>query len=197
MGISSTALPQQRLFIVGPMAAGKSAVGKRMAARLQIPFFDTDDVIEQRTGVEIDYIFEREGEAGFRRRECAVIAELTDQQPVVLSTGGGAILSADNRRLLSERGLVVYLATGVRTQLARTRHSHHRPLLQQGDREDTLTKLATARNPLYESVADVTLPTDGCTVDAVVGQLLAYLKQCQGAGESTPTDPTISGESSS
>ncbi|MEO0423734.1 MAG: shikimate kinase AroK [Pseudomonadota bacterium] len=183
-------MPEDRLFIVGPMAAGKSAVGRRLAARLHMPFFDTDDEIEQRTGVDIDYIFEREGEAGFRRRECAVIAELTAQQPVILSTGGGAVLAQENRRLLSERGLVVYLATSVRTQLARTRHSHHRPLLQTEDREQTLQALAAVRNGLYESVADLTLPTDGCTVEAVVGQLITRLKQRQ----SEAPDSTGGGE---
>ncbi|MEM9384213.1 MAG: shikimate kinase AroK [Pseudomonadota bacterium] len=185
---ASSALPQDRLFIVGPMAAGKSAVGRRLAARLQMPFFDTDDEIEQRTGVDIDYIFEREGEAGFRRRECAVIAELTAKQPVILSTGGGAVLADENRTLLSKRGLVVYLATSVRTQLARTRHSNHRPLLQTEDRGRTLEALATVRNALYESVADLTLPTDGCTVDAVVGQLITRLKQREGLDTSTPPD---------
>ncbi|MEO0975471.1 MAG: shikimate kinase AroK, partial [Pseudomonadota bacterium] len=157
----SDSLPQRRLFIIGPMAAGKSAVGRRLAARLSMPFFDSDEEIERRTGVDIDYIFEREGEAGFRRREGAVIEELTERQPVLVSTGGGAVIADGNREVLEHRGLVVYLCTSVRTQLSRTRHCQDRPLLRTDDRERTLQALAETRNPLYESIADITVRTDG------------------------------------
>jgi shikimate kinase len=168
-----------RIFIVGPMAAGKSAVGKRLAERLRRPRFDTDQVIEQRTGVDIDYIFEREGETGFRRRERAVVAELSEHSPVVLSTGGGAILDADSRRLLAQRGLVIYLSADIATQLARTRSNDHRPLLRTDDREATLTALAAVRNPLYEEIADITVATDGRSVDSVVTALMRRLQTRQ------------------
>ncbi len=173
---SEPRLSNDRLFIIGPMAAGKSAVGRRLAARLEVPFFDSDQVIEERTGVDIEYIFDREGEAGFRRREAAVIAELTERCPVVLSTGGGAVLDPDNRELLASRGRVIYLSASVSQQLQRTRHSgNNRPLLRDGDRRATLTAMAEVRNPLYESIADVTVSTDRRSVDAVVSQLLDLL----------------------
>jgi shikimate kinase len=175
MAFEATALPD-RLFIVGPMAAGKSAVGKRLAARLGMPFFDSDAVVEQRTGVDIEYIFDREGEEGFRRRERAVIAELSEQRPVVLSTGGGAVLDPDNRRLLAQRGVVIYLSAGVDAQLSRTRCNTNRPLLRTGDPRATLIALAETRDPLYQGLADITVSTDGRTVEAVVSKLLRRLR---------------------
>jgi shikimate kinase len=176
MSIETRQFPE-RLFIVGPMAAGKSAVGRRLASRLSRPFHDTDSVIEARTGVDIEYIFDREGEAGFRRRERAVVAELSALTPVVLSTGGGAILDPDSRRLLAERGTIIYLSATVASQLARTRHTSNRPLLRTDDPEGTLDALAAVRTPIYEAMADITVPTDGEAVDAVVGRVMRALRE--------------------
>jgi shikimate kinase len=170
------------VFLVGPMGSGKSAVGRQLAQRLHLRFYDSDDEIEARTGVDIPYIFEREGEAGFRHREAEVIDELTSQQDVLVATGGGAILDARSRERLRERGRVVYLRTSVDQQLARTRRSADRPLLNTPDPRGTLTRLYEQRSPLYDEVADITVDTDGRKVKTVVDQICRQL----GAGAETP-----------
>jgi shikimate kinase len=152
------------------MGSGKSAVGKRLAARLGLGFRDTDAEIERRTGVDVAYIFEKEGEAGFRRREREVIAELTRLDEVVLATGGGAILDPENRRQLAERGYVIYLETSVDQQHARTRRGRTRPLLA-GKGAATLAELMSAREPLYRAIADHCVGTDGRRVDAVAAEI--------------------------
>lgn len=159
------------IVLVGPMGSGKSAVGKQLARDLGLDFVDSDAEIEARTGVDISYIFEKEGEAGFRVRECEMIAELAKRQAIVLATGGGAILDPENRRLLSECGIVVYLQTTIAQQLERTRHTRHRPLLLDRDPETVLTELMEIRAPLYEEVADVTVKTGGRRVGAVVSEI--------------------------
>src|SRR6187455_2305532 len=126
--------PASSIFIIGPMGSGKSAVGKRLAARLQRSFWDTDNEIERRTGVDVSYVFEKEGEAGFRRRESEVIDELTRLEDIVLATGGGAVLDPVNRQHLSERGYVVYLEASVEQQFGRTRSGKSRPLHAGDDR---------------------------------------------------------------
>ena len=153
------------------MGSGKSAVGKHLARDLDLDFVDSDAEIEKRTGVDISYIFEKEGEAGFRVREREMIAELAKRQAVVLATGGGAVLDPDNRRMLSECGTVVYLQTTIEQQLERTRHTRHRPLLLDRDPETVLTELMRIRAPLYEEVADVTVKTGGRRVGAVVSEI--------------------------
>jgi shikimate kinase len=170
------------VFLVGPMGSGKSAVGRQLAQRLNLRFYDSDDEIEARTGVDIPYIFEREGEAGFRHREAEVIDELTSQQDVLVATGGGAVLDARSRERLRERGRVVYLRTSVDQQLARTRRSADRPLLNTPDPRGTLTRLYEQRSPLYDEVADITVDTDGRKVKTVVDQICRQL----GAGAETP-----------
>jgi shikimate kinase len=166
---------QQNIFLVGPMGSGKSAVGRALAKALDCEFIDSDAEIESRTGVDISYIFEKEGEAGFRRREHDIIEELTGRANAVLATGGGTILDEDSRRALSERGTVVYLHATVDQQMKRTRRSRDRPLLQTGDRRQTLTDLMAVRDPLYRSVADIIVETDKRTVAAVAGEIRARL----------------------
>lgn len=159
------------IFLVGPMGSGKSAVGRRLARDMGAAFHDSDAVIEKRTGVEISYIFEKEGEEGFRRRERDVIDELTRREGIVLATGGGAIVSPENRANLSRRGRVVYLHATVPQQLERTSHSRHRPLLSTGDAEKTLAELMAVRDPLYRQIADFCIDTDGRTVVDVAGEI--------------------------
>ncbi|MGA7801476.1 MAG: shikimate kinase AroK [Gammaproteobacteria bacterium] len=164
------------LFLVGPMGAGKSTIGRQLARALHMPFHDSDREIEQRTGVDIPLIFELEGEQGFRRREHEVIDALTAVPGIVLATGGGAILDRRNRDCLADRGTVVYLHTSVDQQLTRTGRDRSRPLLQTEDPRTRLEQLMAEREPLYREIADVTLETDGRTVRDVVKEILGHLK---------------------
>ncbi|MEX0733652.1 MAG: shikimate kinase AroK [Steroidobacteraceae bacterium] len=164
------------IFLVGPMGSGKTAVGRQLARRLGLPFADSDAEIESRTGVDIGYIFEREGEAGFRIRERDVIDALTRTEGIVLATGGGAILLPENRERLAARGTVVFLDTTIDQQLQRTRRSKHRPLLAAADRRAKLEELALARDPLYRSIAAITIRTDGRAPGAVAGDIARALK---------------------
>src|SRR5262245_6148951 len=173
--------PSANLFLVGPMGSGKSAVGRQLARILGLAFVDADAEIERRTGVDISYIFEREGEQGFRQREAAVIDELSSRQGIVLATGGGAVLDPRTRDRLRERGRVVYLRTSVNQQLMRTRHSSHRPLLANPDPRGVLERLMTERGPLYEGLAMVSVDTDGRKVRSVVGEIVARLRAEPGA----------------
>jgi shikimate kinase len=163
------------IFLIGPMGSGKSAVGRRLAGELGLEFVDSDDEIEARTGVDIPYIFEKEGEAGFRRREVAIIEELVQQGGIVLATGGGVPQTAENRALLAAHGTVVYLYTSVAEQLRRTGKSRNRPLLNAGDRLTVLTELLERRDPLYREIADIVVETDGRQVPAVTRELLSML----------------------
>lgn len=150
------------IFLVGPMGSGKTTVGRRLADVRGLRFVDSDHEIEARTGVDIALIFEKEGEDGFRRRERGVIAELVEQDHMVLATGGGAILDAGTRKLLAARGFVVYLHASVDQQLHRTARTDNRPLLQNvASRREVLTQLLQMRDPLYREVADLIVHTDG------------------------------------
>lgn len=159
------------LVLVGPMGAGKSAIGRRLAERLGLPFADVDEDIEAATGAAIPLIFECEGEAGFRARERAALAARLAGEAQVLATGGGAVLDAGNRRALRERGYVGWLRSRVETQLQRLGRCDHRPLLQAPDRERVLRDLAAERDPLYREVADLTFDTDGLAPGAAAGEL--------------------------
>jgi shikimate kinase len=172
------------VFLVGPMGAGKTAVGRRLARLLGLRFVDSDEAIVARTGVDIAYIFEKEGEAGFRQRERDAIDELSRDPGIVLATGGGAVLLAENRARLAARGTVVYLQASVAQQLARTRRGTHRPLLQTADPAARLAELMAAREPLYREVAHLVVPTDGRKVSAVAAEIAARI----GAGQ--PTEQT-------
>ncbi len=150
----------QSVFLIGPMGAGKSTIGRLLSQELKFEFYDSDKVIEDRCGADIPWIFDKEGEAGFREREESVIDELTQQKGIVLSTGGGAVLRAENRQHLASRGTVIYLCTSVEQQLARTARDRNRPLLQTSNPEAVLRKLFEERDPLYRSVADIIIETD-------------------------------------
>jgi shikimate kinase len=161
----------QNLFLVGPMGAGKSAVGRQLARFLHMDFFDSDEEIEARTGVDIPFIFEKEGEAGFRTRESKVIDELSARQGIVLATGGGVVVDPQNRSHLGARGFVVYLHTTVEQQLDRTQRGRNRPLLENGDRREILEELMRTRDPLYREIADLTVETDGRRVKEVAAEI--------------------------
>jgi shikimate kinase len=163
------------LFLVGPMGAGKSTIGRQLSKRLNKEFHDSDHEIEARTGVDIPLIFELEGEAGFRKREQAVIEELTRIPDIILATGGGAILDPENRRNLGTRGRVIYLHASVNQQLKRTRRDRNRPLLQIADPRAKLEELTAIRDPLYREIADVIIETDGKRVRDVVRQIIQQL----------------------
>ena len=160
------------VFLIGPMGSGKSAVGRQLARLLHLTFRDSDDEIEARTVVDIPFIFEKEGEAGFRKREVKVIDDLSRMDGVVLATGGGAVLSEKSRSRLGARGFVVYLKTSVDQQLARTRRGPERPMLGKGDRRKRLEALLTEREPMYYEIADLTVDTDGRKVNAVANEIV-------------------------
>lgn len=163
------------IYLVGMMGAGKTSVGRVLARRLGKQFFDSDHVIEERTGVGIPVIFDIEGEAGFRAREHTVLSELTELKNIVLATGGGAVVNTDNRKLLGERGTVVYLRGSVRELLNRTRHDKNRPLLQTEDPRARLNSLFEERDPLYRDIAHIVIETGSPSLSSLVNRLEAKL----------------------
>src|SRR5258705_4989367 len=175
-------IEKRNIFLIGPMGSGKTAVGKALAKALQLSFIDSDAELERRTGVDIAYIFEKEGEPGFRQRERDIIADLTALDGIVLATGGGAILELHNRQHLAERGCVVYLETSVTQQLERTRHGKHRPLLVTDDPKGTLESLLRVREPLYREIADISVRTDGRRIQLLADEVLRLLEQRAPAG---------------
>jgi len=158
------------------MGAGKSTIGRLLSSELKLDFIDSDKIIEERCGANIPWIFDKEGEAGFREREEQVIDELTQQGGIVLATGGGAVMRDINRRNLSARGTVVYLCTSVEQQLARTAKDKNRPLLQNDNPEQILRDLFAKRDPLYREVADIVIQTDRRNPRWVVQELQKRLK---------------------
>jgi len=164
------------IFLVGPMGAGKSTVGRQLAKSLGRDFFDSDKEIEKRTGVSISWIFEMEGEAGFRAREQKVIDDLTQLKDIVLATGGGAILSEDNRRALRSRGNVVYLSASAEQLFRRTSKDKARPLLQTEDPKKQITDLLAERDPLYQNVADIELRTGDQSIQHAVSEVIKQLE---------------------
>jgi shikimate kinase len=172
---ASRMLAKSNIFLVGPMGSGKSAVGKYLARLLGVPFYDSDVELERRTGVDVPFIFEKEGEAGFRQRERETIEVLTSMDRIVLATGGGAILLPENRRMLAERGRVIYLQTSVAQQAERVRQGRARPLLNNVDPAVKLEQLMELRAPLYAEIADITVMTDNRKVRHVAEDILREL----------------------
>ena len=150
-----------RIFIVGPMASGKSTLGKKLAQALSIDFVDTDREIEKKAGAEISWIFEVEGEESFRERERKVLKKSINKEDVVISTGGGIVTVKENRALMIAKGKVVYLKTPLEIQLKRTEKDKKRPLLAKGNKKQILETLKKERDPKYEEIADITIDQDG------------------------------------
>ena len=148
------------IILIGPMGSGKTSTGRMLAKEMGYAFADTDEEVTKRTGVSVAHIFDVEGEEGFRKRECLALKECLNDNNTILSTGGGIVLSKENRDLLQDRGTVVYLQTSIRSQVKRTASTNNRPLLQNNDPEETLEKLMLTRAPLYEEIADITIMTD-------------------------------------
>ena len=159
------------IFLVGLMGAGKTTIGRMLAKHLHKTFYDSDHEIERRTGVNIPLIFEVEGEAGFRKRECAVIDELAHKDNIVLATGGGAVLAEQNRNNLKGNGTVIYLRANVHELWQRTRHDKNRPLLQGQDGHAKLKQLFVERDPLYAEVATHTIETEGESVSSIISRI--------------------------
>lgn len=173
------------IYLIGPMGSGKTTVGRALARKLDVPFYDSDKEIERRCGVDIPTIFDFEGEAGFRDRESRVIDELTQCEDIVLATGGGAILREENRDCLRSRGHVILLLVDVREQLRRIASDTNRPLLQAADPEARLRSLMEERAPLYHATAHETVSTDARRMQHVVNRIVKSLRS---NGVLTPTD---------
>jgi shikimate kinase len=180
--LSRGMLGKTSVFLIGPMGAGKTAVGRYLARELKLPFHDSDAEIERRTGVDIPFIFEKEGESGFRQREREAIEALTALDGIVLATGGGAVLLAESRRRLAERGCVVYLKTSVTQQADRVRRTRNRPLLAAGDAAARLGALMDVRAPFYAEIADIVVSTDGRRVNSVAEEVLRELRSVPRGG---------------
>ena len=165
-----------RIFIVGPVASGKSVIGKKLAKTLAVNFVDTDNEIEKNTGVDISWIFEVEGEEGFRKREEKLLREVSKKENSVISTGGGTIIGKQNRELMTSKGKVVYLEASIQVQLERTLKDKSRPLLNKVNKEETLISLKERREHLYKEIADITIKQEGKSHNKIVQEIISKLK---------------------
>lgn len=168
------------VFLIGPMGAGKTTIGRQVARALKLAFVDSDHEIERRTGADIPWIFDIEGEEGFRRRERAVIEDLCRQRDQVVATGGGAVLDPRNRADLARNGTVVYLSASVDRIVARTARSQHRPLLRTDDPRARIEALMAEREPLYREIADIVVDTERRGVRGTVSQIVRQIRALTG-----------------
>ncbi|CUX97359.1 shikimate kinase AroK [Candidatus Hoaglandella endobia] len=168
---------KRNIFLVGPMGAGKSTIGRQLAQQLNLKFFDSDKEIERSTGVDIGWVFDLEGENSFRNREERIINELTKKRGIILATGGGSVKMRETQNLLTARGVVVYLTITIEKQLARTKYNKHRPLLQQlkVPTRDFLEELARDRDHLYKKIADITISTDKQNTKIITNRIINIL----------------------
>lgn len=169
-------LKPSRVFLVGPMGTGKTTIGRQLAHSMGLEFEDSDQEIQRRTGVDIPTIFEFEGEQGFRNREKKVIADLVEEDNLVMATGGGVVTEAENRRLLAARGFVIYLQCSPQQQYDRTYKDKSRPLLDTEDPLKKLEELSEERDPLYREISDLVLSTEGRSASSVVKEIIQYLE---------------------
>ena len=154
----------RNIFLIGPMGSGKTTIGKQLAKKFGLDFYDCDHELERLTGASVSLIFDLEGEQGFRLREKKLVKSLATKRGVLIATGGGVICDAENRQVLRDNGFVVYLKTTVENQLKRLSHDKSRPLLQAEDRDKRLRELARGRDPLYEETADMIFTTRDSSV---------------------------------
>lgn len=165
------------VFLVGPMGVGKTTIGRVLAEQMKQEFFDSDREIEASTGADIPWIFDVEGESGFRLREQRMLNQLTAKSPIILATGGGAVLAEENRRNLKERGLVVYLRASIKQQVERTSRDKNRPLLQTPNPELKIRELMKIRDPLYTQVADIIIDTNRRNPRSVALEIVRQVKK--------------------
>lgn len=171
---------QHNIYLIGPMGAGKTTIGRQLAKELKKPFYDSDAVIIKKTEVDIATIFKFEGELGFRKREAAVIKKLTQMQNIVLATGGGVISNEENCKLLKSKGVVIYLYCSVDILLARTKNNKQRPLLQTSNPRERIEQLLATRDPLYAACADFKIRTESLARKVVVKKILTKYKSLVG-----------------
>jgi len=170
--------PSPNLFLIGPTGAGKTSIGRRLAAHYGLPFVDLDQEIEQHCGVEISTVFEIEGEEGFRQRESALLDACSQRPGILLATGAGAVLASDNRRWLRERGCVIWLQATVDQQLERLQRDHRRPLLAVPDRQQRLQAMAEVREPIYRELADLAVPVGQASLAETIDHCIALVDEC-------------------
>lgn len=163
------------IFLIGPMGAGKSSVGKYLASKLDMDFYDSDEELENRTGVDIGWIFDLEGEEGFRRREVEVIAELANLSNIVLATGGGSVMAPETQDVLRKHGIIIYLDVSLEYQHTRTVNESRRPLLRVQNRKEVIEKLHKERVPVYEALSDFRILTDNRSVQIVAEDIIQWL----------------------
>lgn len=161
-------LVSENIYLIGPMGAGKSSIGRQLASKIKKKFLDSDREIEKRTGAKIDLIFEIEGESGFRKREVQIISELTALNNIVLATGGGVVLMEENRKNLKKNGVVIYLKAAPDLLMKRTEKDRSRPLLQTENRMQRIEELLEIREPLYQETADIIIDTENNSIKQIV-----------------------------
>ena len=162
--------------MIGPMASGKSIIGKKLSEALGIDFIDTDKEIERNAGADISWIFEIEGEEGFRKREMRTLNEISKKENCVIATGGGSVIQKKNREIMTSRGKIVYLEISIEKQLERTLKDKSRPLLRKGNKEETLRSIKKTRDPLYEEIADITIKQEEKSHSKIVLEIVNKLK---------------------
>ena len=169
-------LKPSRIFLIGPMGTGKTTIGRQLAQRMGLEFDDSDQEIQRRTGVDISTIFEYEGEQGFRQREKKVIADLVEEDNLVLATGGGVVTESENRRLLAARGFVIYLHCSPQQQFDRTYKDKNRPLLDTDNPLQKLEELMAERDPYYREISDLVVSTEGRSAASVVKEIVHHFE---------------------
>jgi len=166
------------IVLIGPMGCGKTTVGRHLAKKLKVNFYDSDNEVIDKTGVSIDHIFDVEGEEGFRKRESKVLKELCNKSNIVLATGGGAVILEENRSTIKNSGSVIYLSSSLDQILRRTAKSKTRPLLENStNRRKTISDIINYRDPLYREVATIIINTNGKKLNEVINEILTHLSQ--------------------
>ncbi len=166
-----------RIFIVGPAASGKTTIGKKLAKFLKVDFFDTDEKIEEKSGVNISWIFDVEGEEGFRKREKQILSDTKNLESCVISTGGGIVLDKKNRKFISSTGIVVYLSVSLKTQIKRTLLDKSRPLLKGKDKKEVLAKQFLERKNFYAEIADITIEEEKESRSKILENIILLLRK--------------------